>query len=559
MLIIFKKKVMNINRLFVSILIFSLTCSVHISAQKIYNVKTYGAIGNGSVLETAKLQNAIDACYNGGGGQVYFPAGTYKTTCLNLKSNVTIKLDAGAKIQASLTATDWSGGPVLKATSLNNIGVIGNGIIDGGGAVYYVDGSQVSGTKPQGIINFENSTNVTISGIRMQNAVAVTCKIAQCDNVLVDSVIVRNPEFAIARGTDGIDINGGRYVTVQNCDVETGDDAICIKPQGDAWTSPARATHDITIKNCTVASTTNGIKIGTGTTDEAYNLNFIDIIVNKHSSTPNTGGRNPITSGNCQVALSLQSNDGGNIHDVIARNFTINSCYMPFWLEVQQRETGQSFGHLDKVTLSDINCIRAEGTANINVQSGARLNDVTLNNITIHNFETYSGTASPFWLDGSYPYGNSISGKGLNLMPSYGLFARCVTGLKLTGSNHFFDDGKSGRPATIYEDVTFGDTISSLSKISHSGFKLSQNFPNPFSSSTTIKYNLDKYCHVKINIYDLPGRLINTLVDKYIASTENTVVWNGNNYSGTAVPNGIYFYTLETKSTVLSNRMLLMK
>jgi hypothetical protein len=553
------KNVMITNRLFVSILIFLLTSSVQISAQTVYNVKTYGAIGNGNVLETTKLQIAIDACYNGGGGQVYFPAGTYKTTCLNLKSNVTIKLDAGAKLQASLTATDWTGGPVLKATSLNNIGVIGTGIIDGGGIVYYVDGSQVSGTKPQGIINFENSTNVPISGIRMQNAVAVTCKIVQCDNVLVDGVIVRNPEFAIARGSDGIDINGGRFVTVQNCDVETGDDAICIKPQGDAWSKPARVTHDITIKNCTVASTTNGVKIGTGTTDEAYNLNFIDIIVNKHSSTPNTGGRNPIASGNCQVALSLQSNDGGNIHEVIARNFTIKNCYMPFWLEVQQRKAGQSFGHLDKITLSDINCSRAEGAANINVQNGARLNDITLNNITIHNFETYSGTMSPFWLDGSYPYGNSISGKGLNLMPAYGLFARCVTGLKLTGINQFFDDGKSGRLATKFEDVTFGDTISLLSKVSRSGFELGQNFPNPFSSSTTIKYNLTENCHVKINIYDLPGRLVNTLVDKDIASTENTVVWNGDNYSGNAVPNGIYFYTMETKSSVLSSRILLMK
>ena len=533
---------------------------LQISAQTVYNVKSYGAIGNGSVLETTKLQDAINACNSGGGGQVYFPAGTYKTTCLNLKSNVIIKIDPSAKIQASLNSTDWTGGPVFKATSLNNIGIIGTGTIDGGGTVFYANGSQISGRKPQGIINFENSTNVIISGIRMQNAVAVTCKIVQCENVMVDSVIVRNPEFAIARGTDGIDINGGRYVIVQNVDVETGDDAITIKPQGDAWSNPARPTHDITIKNSTVASTTNGIKIGTGTTDEAYNLYFTNIIVNKHSMTPNTGGRNPIASGNCQVALSLQSNDGGNIHDVIASGFTINNCYMPFWLEVQSRSAITAFGHMDKVTLSDINCIRAEATANINVQNGARLNNITLNNITIHNYETYRGTTSPFWLDGSYPYGNSISGKGLNLMPAFGLFARCVTGLKLTGTNRFYDDGNSGRTETKYEDVTFVDTINSISSIqNYNEIKLAQNFPNPFSSSTNILYKVPVNCHVKISIYDMPGRLITTLVDKDVASIENSVSWNGKNYFGNASPNGIYFYTLETKNSILSNRMYLLK
>lgn len=542
------------------LLILFFISGMEIPAQTVYNVKSYGATGNGIVLETAKLQDAINACNRDGGGQVYFPAGTYKTTCLNLKNNVTIKLDAGAWIQASLSANDWTGGPVLKATSLNNIGIIGTGTIDGGGTVYYVNGSQVSGTKPQGIINFENSVNVTISGIRMQNAVAVTCKIVQCDHVMVDSVTVRNPEFAIARGTDGIDINGGRYVTVQHVDVETGDDAITIKPQGDAWSNSARPTHDITVKNSTVASTTNGIKIGTGTTDEAYNLYFTNIIVNKHSSTPNTGGRNPIASGNCQVALSLQSNDGGNIHDVIASGFTINNCYMPFWLEVQRRPAAVAFGHLDKVTLSDINCIRAEGAANINVQNGARLNDITLHNITIHNFETYGGNASPFWLDGSYPYGNSISGKGLNLMPAYGLFARCVAGLKLTGTNRFYDDGNSGRPETKYEDVTFGDTINSVPFIqNYNRIELHQNYPNPFSSTTNIQYKVPENCHVKISIYDIPGRLIKTLVDKYVASNENTVSWNGKNYSGIDVPGGIYFYTLETKNSILSNRMYLLK
>jgi regulation of enolase protein 1 (concanavalin A-like superfamily) len=427
-------------------------------------------VGDGAALETNALQAAINACTSG--GEVFIPAGTYKTTTLMLKSNMLLKIDSGATLQASLIASDWTAagsGPILTGTGLKNISIIGKGMIDGGGLVYYVNGSTVSGSKPQKIIVILQCTNVTVTGIRLQNSVVQTFELTQCDTALIDGVIIRNRDRTYGSGTDGIDVSG-RYLTIQNVDIETGDDAFCIKPQGEDIYTPARASHDITVQNSILASTCHTLKFGTKTIDELYNVKFIHNTINKHSGSPGTGGNwDDMASGVCEVAISLEANNGSNIHDVLVDDIHITRCGIPIWLEIQ-KSSGDFFGHLDNITVSNIVCDSSEMTSNINVQPGVRFKNITLKNLTIHNYETWTGTASPLWLDGiSYQYGFKI-GSTIARMPAYGIFARCVSGLNLTGTNNFYDDGHSGRPATKYEDVTFAGTPDfSISATSSSG------------------------------------------------------------------------------------------
>ena len=417
-----------------------------------FDVRDYGAQGDGAALDTGAIQGAINAANNAGGGTVYFPAGTYRTVELLLKNNVTLNIASGATLAASTNSSDWNlcnHAPVIFAESQTNIGICGSGTIDGGSQAF-VDssGNLVGNSCPDGIIVIGNCQNVNISGVLLQNSDKWTQNYVQCDYLTVNGVTVRNPEAAISQNTDGIDFSG-RYITLENLDIETGDDAICLKPDGDPYQSPGRPTHDVTVKYCTVATTCNATKIGTGTTDLAYNVLFDHITVNKHSKITMTN--NPVPTGSCIAAISLQCNDGGTNHDFVFQNYIITNCDTPIFIETQNRQTVAAHANnsvLYNATISDVFCSYSARASQINVEPGCNLQHIIFRNLRIHNQEANYATASPPYLNGGYPdafnYGR---------MPAYGLFARYVTDLTFTGTNIFYDDGNSGRPVAQYENL----------------------------------------------------------------------------------------------------------
>ena len=85
-------------------------------------------------------------------------------------------------------------------------------------------------------------------------------------------------------------------------------------------------------------------------------------------------------------------------------------------------------------------------------------------------------------------------------------------------------------------------------------FAVSQNYPNPFNSATTIKYTLLKGSHVTLEIYDIRGRLIETLVNEVRAPSDYTVDWNPS-----GLPTGTYFYRLRADDFDVTRKMLLIK
>ena len=90
-------------------------------------------------------------------------------------------------------------------------------------------------------------------------------------------------------------------------------------------------------------------------------------------------------------------------------------------------------------------------------------------------------------------------------------------------------------------------------------YELIQNYPNPFNPSTTISFSLPLDNHVMINIYDISGKLINTLLDDKMSSGYHNVSWNGKDFNGLEVSSGVYVYTLNTNDITLSDKMMLMK
>lgn len=90
-------------------------------------------------------------------------------------------------------------------------------------------------------------------------------------------------------------------------------------------------------------------------------------------------------------------------------------------------------------------------------------------------------------------------------------------------------------------------------------FSLSNNYPNPFNPSTTIKYAVPKSGNVKIEIFNSLGQLVKTLTDTYHNAGQYTEVWNGDDASGSLVASGVYFYRMSAEGFTLVKKMVLMK
>jgi serine protease len=91
------------------------------------------------------------------------------------------------------------------------------------------------------------------------------------------------------------------------------------------------------------------------------------------------------------------------------------------------------------------------------------------------------------------------------------------------------------------------------------GFSLDQNYPNPFNPKTTISYSLPTTSYVTLEIFNVLGQRVTTLVDQTMGAGQHQVDWNSTDQSGNSVASGIYFYRLTTEGQTLSKKMLLLK
>jgi hypothetical protein len=91
------------------------------------------------------------------------------------------------------------------------------------------------------------------------------------------------------------------------------------------------------------------------------------------------------------------------------------------------------------------------------------------------------------------------------------------------------------------------------------GFVLAQNYPNPFNLKTSMSFEIPYGCRVSLKIYNLVGRLVNTLVDGKMQKGQHTIFWDGTSSAGDPVASGIYFYKLAASDFVSVKKMILLK
>jgi hypothetical protein len=307
-----------------------------------YNILDYGAVGNGSTLNTAAIQSTIDACSNSGGGRVIIPSGKYLSGTILLKSNVELYFEHSSTLLGSPRIDDYPMQPIpryrsirdekgycalIYAEGIENIALTGNGTIDGQGQFQKKRGvnEDSSSIFRSRNITFISCRHVRIEGLNINNSGTWNQHYLNCEDVIVRNVTVDNH---CNYTNDAITIDGCRRFIVSDCTFDTDDDGITFKSTG---TAPC---EDILISNCIVSSYCNAIKAGTESTGGFRNINISNCIVKPSRST-----KAPIydTPRIGITGLSLIIVDGGTMEGISVNNLTIYGTMTPIYIRLGNR------------------------------------------------------------------------------------------------------------------------------------------------------------------------------------------------------------------------------
>jgi polygalacturonase len=472
--------------------------------ETLFNVRTYGATGDGKTVDTPAINKAIEALAAGGGGTLFFPAGTYLCFTIRLKSNVGLYLSQGAIILAADSpkageTTGYNGGvydpagpeqpwekyqdyghnhwpnSLFYGENISDFSIVGPGLIHGKGLSFGQGATRgdYAGFKAEqpGVgnkaISLKNCRNVLLRDFSILKGGHFAILATAVDNMTIDNLVIDTDR-------DGMDIDCCRNVRVSNCTVNSPwDDGIC--PKSSYALGYVRSTDNVTISNNYVTGTYElGSVIG-GTwkkfTDERHpHQGRI-----KCGTESNGGFRNITISGNViegSKGIALETSDGAFLEDIAITGNTMRDIYdAPLFLRLNRRNRGPSetmrAGTLRRVVISDIVSHNSNSTTS-SIFSGVPSNlieDVKLTNCFFghHGLPTLMtgdgrGKPMPDWKtiqvpeqENGYPELGSFGPT-----PCHGFFIRHLKNLEMSHVEIAPEDADP-RPAFWLEDVQRAD------------------------------------------------------------------------------------------------------
>jgi polygalacturonase len=422
-------------------------------ADQRFDVRAFGAKGDGSALDTPAINKAIEAASAAGGGMVHFPAGSYLCFSIHLKTNVALYLNAGATILAADTPASGGGGydppepnqwdhyqdfghshwhnSLIWGEEISNVSILGPGLIWGKGLNRGAGDTALAPGVGNKSISLKNCHNVTLRDFSILHGGHFGILATGVDNLTIDNL-------RIDTNRDAIDVDCCRNARISNCSVNSPwDDGICLK---DSYgLGLPRSTDNVTITNCYV---TGGYEEGS-LLDATFKRIGPDYKAPrngriKFGTESNAGFRN-ITISNCVVELcrgiALESVDGAILEDVCISNITMRELVdVPFFVRLGSRMRGPSgvlVGNLRRVRISDVvaSVSNPRQSAIISGIPAHPIEDISFNNICL--LVPGGGTkddaaVNPEEIENVYPDPNRFGP-----MPAHGFFVRHVRGINM--------------------------------------------------------------------------------------------------------------------------------
>jgi len=462
-------------------------------ARNLFDVRKYGATGDGKTLDTEAVNRAIEAAAATGGGVVVFPAGSYLCFSIHLKSQVHLLLEQGSAIVAADSPmpgdlTGYNGGvydaaepntawdayqdyghnhwhnSLLWGEDIHDFSITGPGLIWGRGL------SNGRGRKGDGApfkaeqagagnkaIALKNCRNVLLRDFAILKAGHFGLLLTGVDNLTIDNL-------KIDTDRDGIDIDCCQNVRVSNCTVNSPwDDGIC--PKSSYALGYARPTRNVTISNCWV---TGYYELGSvlNGTFKKFAPGVVDHPTGRiKCGTESNGGFINITISNCVFegcqGYALESVDGALLEDITITNTTMRDLASgPIFMRLGARLRGPKestkVGTLKRILISNLECYNApqEVSSILNGIPGYPIEDVKLSNIYI---ETVGGATAgmaqiqPPELEAAYP-----EPRMFGPMPASGFFLRHVRNVEMSHVD-IANATADARPAFYLADVERAD------------------------------------------------------------------------------------------------------
>ena len=423
------------------------------------------------------FQRRIDDAAAAGGGVVTVPPGRYEVKGLYLRSNVELRLEKGAILLASASTNDYrrlelpySEGAwmaVVMSVGETNVAVTGEGEINGNGLAFpqpLSQGGNQEGTRPRGLF-FANCADVRLSDFMLRDSACWGIVFKCCDGVVARNVTVDSHANS---NNDGFDIEA-RNVLIENCDVDSGDDAFCIKSN-----HPHFTVENVTVRRCVGRSHCNVFKLGTASHGTMRNIAFEHCRAEAPrrdcaNTKPGFEGkrfhagreRPGYPNGTSVTAIAIENVDGGRVEGVRYEDIELDGTRTPIFIRAGRR-TGRSCGTPpgNQYVFRDISLknIRGSGTdpiaSSVTGVDGCRIGNVVFENVAITCSGAGEGPSKAALSDpvpnrdGGYPDPRMFLPC---ILPAYGLYVDKVDGILLKNVSFSLKEGTEDlRPKIAY-------------------------------------------------------------------------------------------------------------
>jgi hypothetical protein len=390
-----------------------------------FNVRDFGATGNGRDNDTAAINRAIAKCSAEGGGDVTFPKGTYLAASIHLQSNVRLMLDKEAIIAGANSGYDLPEpnefekyqdfghshfhNALMWGEKIENFAIIG-GRINGG---HIIEGDDPHGRDlGDKVIAIKSGRNLLFDGITHQTGGHFVYLLNDCENVTLSNIVIK-------KSRDGVNLVSCRNVQMHDCNFTgCGDDTLALK--SDYALGRKIDSANIYVWNCYFESVANALEIGAESVGDFRNVNFWNIRVRRA----------------WKAGIGIRSTDGSVIDGVNYRDIAMKSVDTPISIVLGKRlssgDPNRSIGAIRNVTLSNITATeprpRKRDTVRPSLVRG--LAERRIENILLEHVQIVSkGNASK---QGKESSADEIkSGERDAAFPASGFFVADVRGLRM--------------------------------------------------------------------------------------------------------------------------------